>query len=102
MLQIQAWICSPEKRSWLFFDKFQADGQWLHKNVVEWDINDTYTKMKKYVMDLKVVNDTAERCIKEIPEYANLAKDSQYQVDILLVATDHRGVFQDLRKQALR
>ena len=79
------------ERSWLFFDKFQADGQWLHKNAVEWDINDTYTKMKKCIMDLKVVNDTAERCIKDIQEYANLAKYSQYQEDILLVRTDHRG-----------
>ena len=45
--------------------------------------------MKKCIMDLKVVNDTAERCIKDIQEHANLAKDSQYQEDILLVATDH-------------
>ena len=53
------------------------------------------------IEQLKVVNDLAERCIKDIQEYADLAKDSRYQEDILVVASDHRGIFQDLRKQAL-
>ena len=51
---------------------------------------------------LKVVNDCAEHCIKDITEYANAAKDSEYGEDILVVATDHRRVFQDLRKQAIQ
>ena len=55
----------------------------------------------KVVRDLKVVNDLAERCIKDIQEYANLAKDSVHRDNILLFVSDHRGVFQDLRKQAL-
>ena len=39
--------------------------------------------------DLKVTNDCAERWIKDVPEYANAAKDSNYREDILMVATDH-------------
>ena len=58
--------------------------------------------MHNVFKDLKVVNDLAERCIKDIQEYANIAKDSDRREDILLVVSDHRGVFQDLRKQALR
>lgn len=34
---------------------------------------------------LKVVNDLAEQCVKDIQEYADLAKDSHYQQDIPIV-----------------
>lgn len=89
------------ERSWLIFDKLHAAGAWLGQSVDEWDNNDEYMKIKTCLQDLKVVNDLAERCIKDIQEYADLAKDSKYQEDIVLIATDHRGVFQDLRKQSL-
>ena len=39
---------------------------------------------------------------KDIQEYADVAKDSAYREDILVVVSDHRGFFKDLRKQALR
>lgn len=84
------------RKSWLLFNKLNASGHWLQKDVADWE-ND----MEACLKDLKVVNDLAERCIKDIQEYADQARDSQYQEDILIVATDHRGVFQDLRKQAL-
>ena len=58
--------------------------------------------MRKILGDIKVVNDLAERCVKDVQTYADLAKDSEYREDILVIASDHRGVLQDLRKQALR
>jgi hypothetical protein len=89
-------------RSWLLFEKLQADGAWLENEPEVWNYDTEYQRMKECVKDLKVVNDLAERCIKDIQEYADLANDSKYREDILLVVSDHRGVFQDLRKQALR
>ena len=50
---------------------------------------------------LKVVNDLAERCVSAIQTYRDMAQDSKHRDEILLVASDHRSVFQDLRKQAL-
>ena len=50
---------------------------------------------------LKVINDLKYGCINNIQEYTNFTKDSQYQEDILIVATDNRGVFKDFRKRAL-
>ena len=88
-------------KSWLIFNKLNANGAWLQKDVDDWDADREYTRMKACLCDLKVVNELAERCIKDISEYADLAKDSQYREDILIVATDHREVFQDLRKRAL-
>ena len=64
--------------------------------------NDEYKMMLIILKDLKVVNDLAERCIKDIQQYADLSKDSAHRDNILLVVSDHRGVFQDLRKQALQ
>ena len=58
--------------------------------------------MKLLLCDLKVVNDLAERCVKDMQTYADLSKDSKYRDDILIVASDNRGVFSDLRKRALR
>ena len=88
-------------RSWMLFNILHANGTWLQNDVCEWHQNEEFARMKAIIKDLKVVNDLAERCIKDIQEYADLAKDSKYREDILIVATDHRGVFQDLRKGAL-
>ena len=77
------------ERSWLIFDKLHAAGAWLGQSVDEWDNNDEYMKIKTCLQDLKVVNDLAERYIKDVQEYADLAKDSKYQEDIVLIATDH-------------
>ena len=57
--------------------------------------------MTKFLKDWKVVNDLAERCIKDIQDYVHLAKDSTYREDILFVVSNHCEVFQDLWKQAL-
>ena len=92
-------FCGAKK--WLLFNKMNAAGNWLQKNVNDWEDDAEYMRMKNCLQDLKVVNDLAERCIKDILDYADLAKDSQYQEDIVIVATDHRGILQDLRKQAL-
>ena len=89
-------------RSWLLFDKLGAAGDWMSSEVGEWSNNDEYKMMLSVLKDLKVVNDLAERCIKDIQEYADLSKDSAHKDNILLVVSDHRGVFQDLRKQSLQ
>ena len=74
----------------------------MSAEVVEWNEDDEYKMMLRVLKDLKVVNDLAERCIKDIQEYANLSKDSAHRDNILLVVSDHRGVSQDLRKQPLQ
>ena len=51
--------------------------------------------------DLKVINDYAERYIKDITEYANAAQDSQHRDDILLVVEDHRSVMKDITPDGL-
>ena len=88
-------------RSWLIFDKLGAIGTWLTSDIMDWNTDEEYRSMVTILKDLKVVNDLAERCVKDIQEYADLTKDSGHRDNILLVVSDHRGVFQDLRKEAL-
>ena len=88
--------------SWLIFHKLGADGDWLNLPVDDWKGDEEYCRMRVLLKDMQVVNDPAEHCIKDIHEYCNLTMDPAYREDILLVATDHRGIFQDLRKANLR
>ena len=88
-------------RSWLIFEKLSAVGSWLNFEVNDWNNDAEYESMRKVLKDLKVVNDLAEQCVKDIEEYANLTKDSAHRDNILLVVSEQRGVFQDLRKNAL-
>ena len=89
-------------RSWILFHKLNAAGTWLNREVMEWPEDNEYKRLETFLKDLKVVNDLAERCVGAVQTYRNMAKDSVHRDEILLVASDHRGVFQDLRKQALQ
>ena len=88
-------------KSWVIFNKLNANSTWLQKDVDEWDADDKYERIKECLHYLKVVNDLAEPCLKETQEYADLAKYCQYEEDLLIAAADHRGVFKDLKKRAL-
>ena len=85
------------ERSWLIFDKLAGIANWLRLNVDQRDSDPEYLRLRE-VLDLKVVNDLAERCVKDVQDYAKLARDSKHHEDILMVVSDHRGVFNDLRK----
>ena len=60
-----------------------------------------YIRIKTYLKDLKVVNDIAEQCIKDITEYANMVKDSVHRDEVLLNVMEHRGQFKDITRQGL-
>ena len=78
-----------------------AEGAWLTLPVHTWEQNHEYLRLQSFLSDLEVVNDAAERCIKDIQDYRNVANDSIHREEVLLVVNDHRDVFQDLRRQAL-
>ena len=45
--------------------------------------------MSAVIRDLAVVNDTAERCIKDIQDYANAANGGDHRGNIILVSASH-------------
>ena len=70
---------------WLIFNQLNANDTWLQKDVDNWNADQEYVRIKGSLHVLKVVNDLAEQCVKDIQEYADLAKDSHYQQDIPIV-----------------
>lgn len=78
-------------RSWLAFHLIDNSGEWLNRPVEEWELDDEYIDMAMVISDLSVVNDTAERCVKDIEDYANMAHDSDKREAMILVSNSHRS-----------
>ena len=67
-----------------------VDDTWLRMNPEEWDTCDDYVMMRNTVIDLTVVNNAAERRVKDMQEYANSAADGAERERIILVSNSHR------------
>ena len=88
-------------RCWLIFHLLENDGTWLNEPPAEWNLNEEYVDMKSIISSLSVVNDTAERGIKDIEDYANSAKDGQERDRIILVSNSHRCKVKDFLKNEI-
>ena len=75
--------------SWLASSLLGMDGAWLQLPPVEWTRDADYQQMSAILSDLAVVNDAAERCVRDIQEYANAANDGNQWGNIILVSTSH-------------
>ena len=88
-------------RSHLIFHSLRVGTNWLSRPVRTWPTDPEYLRIHEWLRDLKVVNDCAERCIKDITEYANVCKDSVHRDEIIMVVEDHRFVLQDITRDGL-
>ncbi len=82
--------CFVGPRSWLLFERLGSNGTWLALPPNQWEHDADFMRMYDVVRQLSVVNDAAERAIKDITEYANVAKDGCYREDIMIVSNSHR------------
>ena len=57
--------------SHFIFDTMNFDKTWLSLPVNDWKNHDGFKEVESFVRNLLVVNDTAERGIKLISDYAN-------------------------------
>ncbi len=76
--------------SWLAFALLGIDDGWLDLPPAEWPHDQRYAEMGAIMGDLAVVNDTAERCVKDIQDFANAARDGDHRGNIVLVSGSHR------------
>ncbi len=76
--------------SWLLFELLQTDGAWLGLPPRQWSANQDYAAASSIIHHLQVVNDGAERAIKDIQEYSDSARDGGHRGDIVLVSSSHR------------
>ena len=79
-------------RSWLLFHLLDmTDHLWLNLPCEEWTLNIQYQEIENIVLDLAVTNDTAERAVKKVTDYANSANDGGQRGKIVEVAAWHHS-----------
>ena len=78
-------------RSWLAFELLGFDHDWLRLNPSLWASDLAFLDMARVMSDLAVVNDTAERGIKDVEEYANASQDGEQRGKVILVSNSHRA-----------
>ena len=83
------------------FHLFDVGAAWLDVPPALWPEDPDYVAMHSIVKELAVVNDCAERSIKDIQDYANAARDGDYGGDIILVSASHRIKVQSFLKNEM-
>ena len=86
-------------RSWLLFHLLGKNSEWLRLPAEEWDENDEYKEMNYVVMNLSVTNDTAERAVGKVTDYANSANDGGHRGKIIGVAAWHHTLMSGYTKE---
>lgn len=59
-------------------------------------------EMELIVQNIAVVNDTAERAVKDTQDFANSARDGAARGRIILVSNDHRGRVSSFKKNEMQ
>ena len=77
-------------KPWLLFHLLGTNGAWLTMPPDQWSTNQEYNDMRDIVTKLEVVNDVAERVVKDIQDYTDAARDGAYREQIILVSNSHR------------
>ena len=72
------------------FELLGNDSAWLALDPMQWEADQRFLHMAEVIRSISVVNDTAERCVKAVQEFANSAQDGDYRGDIILVSNSHR------------
>lgn len=88
-------------RSWLAFQILHSDGAWLTQEPADWNSDEEYLRMEKILSSISVVNDTAERGVKDVEDYANSSKDSEHRGRIVLVSNSHRSRIPEFKKNEM-
>ena len=89
-------------RSWLLFDLLRMPNpRWLRVPAENWESIDEYVTIKNIVMDLSVTNDTAERAVKKVTDYANSAQDGGMRGKVVEVCAWHHTKMSGYTKDEL-
>ena len=59
-----------------------------------------YIQMQAFLEDMQVVNDCAERAVKDVGEFAHMTRAPGDRDNVILVASDHRGRVPQMKKAA--
>ena len=90
------------ERSWLLFERLDVAVGWMQLAPNNWIQSPDYIHFK-LVDALDVVNDCAERSIKDVTEFVNYAKDPNRRDRVMMVVNHHRQLldFHNLTREQL-
>lgn len=90
--------------SWLIFELLDIYGkpEWLKIPSDHWQQFEEYRKMKEFVTNLPVINDSAERAMALIKKYVNNVKDEEDKQDLIQVIQRFRQKMDDYSKNSLK
>ena len=95
-------IDSVMQGSLFLFDNLKIGKEWLNKPVNTWSSYESFREMESFVKNLMVTNDTAERGIKLVTDYAkSLTKNPEERDALLQVVAQHRRDIPNANKTIL-
>ena len=91
-------------RSWLLFDLLglKRRQDWLQLKPKDWPKMEDYTIARDFVVNLEVVNDSAERGVKMISDFKDCVRDEKQRQFILQVVEDQRQRVESFNKADLK
>lgn len=91
------------ERSWLMFERLDVPVAWMQYSPEDWQDSPDYQRFTEIVDSLEVVNDCAERSIKDVTEFVNYSKDADRRDRVMMVVNHHRQLldFTNLTKQQM-
>ncbi|KAL4135148.1 hypothetical protein QTP88_006791 [Uroleucon formosanum] len=91
------------KNTKIFFERFNIDMHFLNDEPDEWINNTSYNDRANTVAHINVVNDTAERGVKQIEEYNSiLTKDEEQKQYLLQIVKNYKIKYPDSNKSTLQ
>jgi len=93
---------SPQSSN--LFNRFNISMDFLDLDPKLWNLNEHYKKGKKFVNNLRIVNDVAERGVKLMEDYNKLISKNEEQKQYLLqytVVSEYRHKLPDCKKSTL-
>ena len=80
----------------------QSEGQWLTLPVHMWQSNQNYNEMQDRIKKMTVVNDPAERVVKDMQDFVSLTTDKERRDAIITIARRQRKKFGKCRKMDMK
>ena len=88
--------------TWFIFECLRMDKGWLYDKPEQWTANESFKKGQKFVGNIKVVNDAAERSVKLYSDYAAILTENEEQrASLLQVVEKHLKQVGDFKKSTL-
>ena len=81
------------ERSWLLFHLLNLGIQWMHQPPAHCIDNAEYRRFQHYIENLAVVNDAAERAVKDVTDFAEYSQDPDRHENVIKVVNSHRELF---------